>query len=397
MKKHLIQTEKYMKRLYFLLLSIAIYTSTYGQQNTKSSEVKAHTEIFTNSKNTNKIERIMCWGNSITDGGEAWQNVLRDFFQLNVINCGRSSDWSEHIRRRFVSYFTDGTPYLGNSDVYAVKPSSYPSLAIRKSYLKNSFFIFWIGTNNLINTEGRKVKKWATGNTSFNKHCPKYNEKVDVMFANSYADQMVKDINAMVSLIPNGNFVILTGHGAFDSSSEKYRLMKKADEMIEKMYPLNFLNIKEALTSVTDDYSTISADFMKPEINASTTITLSNASWVNGPINSSRKICIGTKDCYDIYSVTAVSGNKVTATLIYSNTPFEANDTIPANYELVSDLGRSSVTMQISAIPYEDIVRYNMGETPESLAGSADNVHFSTRGYQLLGEAIRRYIQNKIL
>ena len=345
------------------------------------------------------FKKIYCWGNSITDGGSVWQRMVATILGVDaslVINCGRASDWSQHIKRRFISYFTDETPYRGNEGTdLNLKPSVVPSLQERLDDLKNSFFIFWVGTNNLGNTGSNRNPTFTTNNDDFNANCPNYDFKQDSMYARSYKDQLINDLREMIALLGHNNFIIITGHGAFNEAELKYQLETETDLYLQRVYPNNFVNVREAVQTLYNYGSCfVDNDFVIPQLQEQVSIdTRGDISWINGSLNSSNKICIGTKDLYDTYEIISKTENSVTAKLLEHGTPMDLGGTMIANYPLTSDNGRTTAVISPQIYSYEDIQRYKIGDTPYSI--SDKGLHYITLGYELIGKVIGNAIIQK--
>ena len=73
------------------------------------------------------INAVQTWGDSITAAGK-YQNGIAAELKLSTIkNAGIASDFSMHVRNRFISYFTEESPYVGTG-TYTI-----PALEERKN------------------------------------------------------------------------------------------------------------------------------------------------------------------------------------------------------------------------------------------------------------------------
>lgn len=358
--------------------------SVYGNDNI----LEASTEYT-----TSPIYKIQTWGDSITDAGK-YQKGIASYLNIensNIKNFGISSDFSMHVANRFVSYFTEkdsSKVFIGNG---LKRPSDgiIPTFEERQKELKDSFFVFWIGTNNLGNYRGR-VEDWTVNNSSFTSLCPNFNEKLDILYSKSYLSMMFDDIKKMVNLIPHNNFLIIMGHGAFNNT-EAQEDNSKLNKLILSAYPENYLDIETQLIIHSNVFYTLQSPFTMPSVNETTTLTLDRID----NLAKGENICIGTRDYFDTYQITNIDAGTltVTAKLLNSSIGFNANDTIPASYTLVSDLGRDSVNIQTKVYLEKDINRYKQNENPWSIG---NDVHFTDEGYELVGNIIGTKIKSMI-
>ena len=342
---------------------------------------------------TSPVYKIQTWGDSITDAGK-YQKGIASYLNIdnsNIKNFGISSDFSMHVANRFVSYFTEkdiSKVFIGNG---LKRPSDgiIPTFEERQKELKDSFFVFWIGTNNLGNYRGR-VEDWTVNNSSFTSLCPNFNEKLDILYSKSYLSMMFDDIKKMVNLIPHNNFLIIMGHGAFNNT-EAQEDNSKLNKLILSAYPENYLDIETQLIIHSNVFYTLQSPFTMPNVNETTTLTLDRID----NLAKGENICIGTRDYFDIYQITNIDAGTltVTAKLLKSSMGFNANDTIPASYTLVSDLGRDSVNIQTKVYLEKDINRYKQNENPWSIG---NDVHFTDEGYELVGNIIGTKIKSMI-
>lgn len=352
-----------------------------------STNTKYEISVIGYLKGTNtSINKVQTWGDSITFAGQYQKGIASE---LNITpsavkNAGIGSDYSMHVRNRFISYFTDDQPYVGTG-TYSV-----PALSERKTELLNSFFVFWLGTNNLINPD-RKAGSYTTGNSAYTALQPNPDFKYDRLYSRSYKDMMLDDIRQIVNLLPHTNFAIIGGHGGFSSDTTMRQKMLEVDEILARMYPRNYIDIRELVCMDYDYQNTfLQADFAKPALNESVTITLTDTSWIGNNKNPSRNICIGTKTTYDKYNVVSIDGNNIVATLVESNTEFIEGDTMRKEYLLVSDLGRDAVNIKTQVFSYEDCVSFGLMSFPRS---SSDPIHFTNEQYIRIGELIGKEIK----
>ena len=337
------------------------------------------------------IELVHSWGNSITAAGTYQQGIASELGITNdqVKNYGLASDYSQSIRRRFVEYYTLDTPYKGKA-TYIV-----PSLTVRQEELEKAFQVIWLGTNNLgcYNLDSADFPDWTINNPEFMALNPNPNFKIDRLYLRSYFDQMFLDIKAMIDLIPHNNWVIIGGHANFtvppyNVPDNVRQTMIEFDAMMARMYPRNFIDLREImLLNYNWLNTTLLADFVKPALNASVQFQLSDVSWLG---NASGDICVGTKEIYDRYHVTAVSGNTVTATLIESKTELVTGEIMRANYPLTTLLGGSKVDMQMRVYSYEDCVHFGKLLYPRSCT---DPIHFNSDWAIKLGTYIAKELQ----
>lgn len=358
--------------------------SVYGNDNI----LEASTEYT-----TSPIYKIQTWGDSITDAGK-YQKGIASYLNIensNIKNFGISSDFSMHVANRFVSYFTEkdsSKVFIGNG---LKRPSDgiIPTFEERQKELKDSFFVFWIGTNNLGNYRGR-VEDWTVNNSSFTSLCPNFNEKLDILYSKSYLSMMFDDIKKMVNLIPHNNFLIIIGHGAFNNTEAQEDNLK-LNKLILSAYPENYLDIETQLIIHSNVFYTLQSPFTMPNVNETTTLTLDRID----NLAKGENICIGTRDYFDTYQITNIDAGTltVTAKLLNSSIGFNSNDTIPVSYTLVSDLGRDSVNIQTKVYLEKDINRYKQNENPWSIGNDA---HFTDEGYELVGNIIGTKIKSMV-
>lgn len=366
----------------------AVYVNPEKTLDVELAEIKTSIAAPTGSD-----YNVQCWGDSLTAAGKYQLGIALALGIDNskVLNYGLASDFSQHVRRRFTSFFTASSAYRGT----AVYDISQP-IATRQATLLKDFFVIWIGSNNLINGEGRS-NTYTINNSSYTALQPAQNQHYDTMYSASYVSQMLEDIKSIVAYIPTGRFVIIGGHGGFSSSSAMQLKMNELDEYLLTMYPKNFINLRKLMMSNYDHLSTsVSASFIKAAVNSSVSITLSDASWIDDPDkNPSGKICIGTKEMYDTYEITSVASNVVTAKLLVSGALFATGETILPAYDFVSDLGRCLVNMPTKVYSYDDILFESLGEIPRS--ATSDTVHLTDSGYALAGQIIGREIKKMII
>ena len=333
------------------------------------------------------IKYVQTWGNSITQAGKYQIGIAEELNidSSNVKNFGLSSDFSMHVRNRFISYFTEETPYKGTA-TYPI-----PSLEERQNELNNSFFVFWIGTNNL-GSFNRKAGTFTTGSERYMALQPNPNFKYDRMYARSYKDMFLNDLRQITSLLKNGNFAIIGGHGGFSTESDARTQMIDVDKTLARMYPRNYVDVRE-LACMQYNYLDISIieDFVKPSINNSVQIKISSTNWIGVNGNTSNDICIGTKTIYDRYHVDDIQNdNTINVTLKESKTEFEEGETILSSYKLVSDLGRDMINMQTKVFAYEDCISFNLMSFPRT---SSDPIHFTDEEYKEIGKLIAKEIK----
>ena len=333
------------------------------------------------------VTKVQTWGDSITAAGE-YQLGLADTLAISISdikNAGISSDFSMNVRYRFVSYFTEETPYVGTGTY------SIPSFSERQKELEDCFFVFWFGTNNLIN-QNRAASSLTTGSAAYNALQPNPDFKYDRLYSRSYIDMMFNDIRQVVNILPHKNFAIIGGHGGFMGESEMRTKMLELDAILARMYPRNYIDVRE-LVNLDYDFQDVrlGADFIKPALNGTVTIELNKTGWIGQNGNTSNNICIGTKSIYDKYNVLSViDETHISAKLIESNTEFVEGDTIRAEYLLVTDLGRDAVNMQTRVYSYEDCVSFGLMSFPRS---SSDPLHFTDAQYRRIGQLIGYEIQ----
>lgn len=352
---------------------MGVYTSKF-----KGSEIDA--AIDSVNENVTPITMLHTWGDSVTmDGG--MQNGLKDVFATATIkNCGLYSDYSFHVRRRFLSYFQDETPYKG------VATYSVPSFADRQAELKNSFFVFWVGTNNLLNPT--RQAKYTTDSADYLAVQPNPNFKFDNLYAKSYKSMMLDDIKEMVGILPHTNFVIVGGHGNFLAESELQKAMIEVDGLFAQLYPNNFVNLKK-LVMCHHNFGgyQLAQEFTKPSLNGSVSIVLNSTT----SISNGTKICVGTRDIYDLYQVSSKSGNTLTCKLVESNTEFASGDVVSASYKMTSDLGRCFIDLPTKVYLHNDVLSYQLGNMIKS--ATADGIHPTATMYRTIGQLIGKEIK----
>jgi hypothetical protein len=218
------------------------------------------------------------------------------------------------------------------------------------------------------------------------------------MFTQSYKDQMSRDIRIMLDLISHNKYLIVPGHisSLASKDTENFRAMEEFDNFLLDLYPNNAINLRYKTIQGWDYLNTtLDANFTKPALNSTVTISVSDTSWMGDPaVNGSSKIAIGTKQRYDVYDVLRIqTGTKVTVKLTESNLPFITNEAIRYRYNLVSDLGRDEVMMHLRVYSYDDIVSFKNNEMPNSMTRS-NGVHPTHDGYKLVGKIFARKIKN---
>ena len=332
---------------------------------------------------------VQTWGDSITDA-DKYQDEIANVLGINrnnVKNFGISSDFSMHVANRFKSYFTEketSNVFIGNAIKRPNSISEVPSYDDRMKELNNSFFVIWIGTNNLINyRKNGRSPEFTTQSPEFMKLCPQFNEKYDVLYSKSYISMIFDDIRTMVSLIPHSNFIIIGGHGAFSEDNKAQQDMIKLNNLLLKAYPRNYVDIETLLIINSEIEYSLTKSFVKPETDGTVLITLDRLK----NLNSNSYLAIGTRDYYDLYKIVSLDSEniRVSAKLISSNTGLNAGDTVYDSYNLVSDLGRDSVSIKTKVYNYNDILRYNYNENPWTIGM---DVHFTNEGYKLIGKLI---------
>lgn len=337
----------------------------------------------------NTYTAVESWGDSLTAAGQ-YQIGINSVLGVPVNNFGLSSDFAHHIANRFVSYYSDAVPYKGTAS-YAV-----PDITVRQATLSTSFFVLFMGTNELLNFN-RAAGTFTTGSSAWNALQPNPNFKFDRLYAKSYRDSILKNIRKMTALLPKGNFVIITGHAGSQvaNNTASYLAMEAIDQEILRQYPNNYISLR-LLYQTQYDYMGIrvNADFVKPAISGSVAITLSDATWIgDSNKNSDSKICIGAKDFFDTYQVTSVAGSVATCTLLTTGTEFVTGETISKEYILVSDLGRDAITIPTAVFSNSDIISYTNKSYPRSTM--IDDIHFTNTGYQLMGTIIGKEILSR--
>ena len=332
---------------------------------------------------------VQTWGDSITDA-DKYQDEIANVLGINrnnVKNFGISSDFSMHVANRFKSYFTEkGTSnvFIGNAIKRPNSISEVPSYDDRMKELNNSFFVIWIGTNNLLNYHrNRRSPEYTTQSAEFMKLCPQFNEKYDVLYSKSYVSMIYDDIRTMVSLIPHSNFIIISGHASYTEEDKSQQDMIKLNNLLLKAYPRNYVDIETLLIINSEIEYSLTKSFVKPETDGTVLITLDSLK----NLNSNSYLAIGTRDYYDLYKIVSLDSEniRVSAKLISSNTGLNAGDTVYDSYNLVSDLGRDSVSIKTKVYNYNDILRYNYNENPWTIGM---DVHFTNEGYKLIGKLI---------
>ncbi len=332
---------------------------------------------------------VQTWGDSITDA-DKYQDEIANVLGINrnnVKNFGISSDFSMHVANRFKSYFTEretDNVFIGNAIKRPNSISEVPSYDDRMKELNNSFFVIWIGTNNLLNyRRNRRSPEYTTQSLEFMKLCPQFNEKYDVLYSKSYISMIYDDIKTMVSLIPHSNFIIISGHASYTEEDKSQQDMIKLNNLLLKAYPRNYVDIETLLIINSEIEYSLTKSFVKPEINNTVLITLDSLK----NLNSNSYLAIGTRDYYDLYKVVSLDNEnvRISAKLVSSNTGLNTGDTVYDSYNLVSDLGRDSVTIKTKVYNYNDILRYNFNENPWSIGM---DVHFTNEGYKLIGKLI---------
>lgn len=333
--------------------------------------------------------RVQTWGDSITDA-DKYQDEIANVLGINrnnVKNFGISSDFSMHVANRFKSYFTEketSNVFIGNAIKRPNSISEVPSYDDRMKELNNSFFVIWIGTNNLINyRKNKRSPEFTTQSSEFMKLCPQFNEKYDVLYSKSYISMIFDDIRTMVSLIPHSNFIIIGGHASYTEDDKSQQDMIKLNNLLLKAYPRNYVDIETLLIINSEIEYSLTKSFVKPEIDGTVLITLDSLK----NLNSNSYLAIGTRDYYDLYKIVSLDSEniRVSAKLVSSNTGLNAGDTIYDSYNLVSDLGRDSVSIKTKVYNYNDILRYNYNENPWTIGM---DVHFTNEGYKLIGKLI---------
>ena len=332
---------------------------------------------------------VQTWGDSITDA-DKYQDEIANVLGINrnnVKNFGISSDFSMHVANRFKSYFTEketSNVFIGNAIKRPDSISKVPSYDDRMKELNNSFFVIWIGTNNLLNyRRNGRSPEYTTQSSAFMALCPQFNEKYDVLYSKSYISMIYDDIRTMVSLIPHSNFIIISGHASYTEDDKSQQDMIKLNNLLLKAYPRNYVDIETLLIINSKIEYSLTKSFVKPEINNTVLITLDSLK----NLNSNSYLAIGTRDYYDLYKVVSLDSKnvRVLANLVSSNTGLNTGDTVYDSYNLVSDLGRDSVSIKTKVYNYNDILRYNFNENPWTIGM---DVHFTNEGYKLIGKLI---------
>lgn len=327
---------------------------------------------------------IHTWGDSITQAGK-YQTGMATVFSNNTIkNFGLASDFSPHVRRRFISYYNDLSPFVGTAN-YTIPP-----LEERKNRIKDSFILIWMGTNNLINST-RTNGPFTTGSSTYLNIQPSPDFRYDRMISKSYNDMFLNDLRLMIDQIPHNNFAIITGHGGFSTASDMYSRMNKLDDIITDIYPRNVINIRKlAVMNYNYKNTYVTANFVKPALNSAVDITVNDGSWAK---TLTSYICIGTKEVYDKYFVNSITGNVLNCTLTESSTEFASGDTILASYKLTSDLGRDWVDMPTMVYSYEDCVNFSLLSVART---ASDPIHFTDAMYTTIGIMISKEIKKII-
>ena len=316
------------------------YTINYGE---------VHPYMIAEKKNAKLagISAVDCWGDSITAAGK-YEQSLSSELGIPANNFGVSSTWSQMIRQRFVDYYTSNPDEI------------------------NNFIIIFMGTNNLLNF-----------NTAGNGN----DEKLSQMYAKSYNDQMRIDIKIMVDMIPHNNYLIVNGHAGtnVNMTNPIWTAMDSLDTHFVKTFPTKTMNLREMLM-IEYDYLGVSvtADFTKPSINESVDISLSDTSWINNStVGNNGNICIGTKDYYDTYTVTATNGNVATCKLIADKTAIPSGNVMQASYSIVADLDRGTVNIPLRVYSDYDIDSYENNNIPRS--ATVAGIHPTDDTYNKIG------------
>jgi hypothetical protein len=221
------------------------------------------------------------------------------------------------------------------------------------------------------------------------------------MYAQSYVDQMFSDIKQMAELIPHSNFLIAGGHCWMERYGDDNAIqsMIKLEDLIQKTYPNNYLSVRNLILANYDWLNTcVTADFIKPAVNSSVTVSFNSVSWMTTSSKCRGYVCIGTKDIYDKYQVTSIDSTNLTAnlTLVESNAPFAVGETIYANYTLCSDLNRCKIIMPTRCYSYDDVQMWKTLNVPYSATDSGMHVHpVDNTFWQLIGTWIGKEIKKR--
>jgi len=289
------------------------------------------------------------WGDSITAEG-AYQQVIASKLGVTVANYGIGSQFSQHIKDRFVAHYTANPSQLNNT------------------------MIIFMGTNNLLNTDSN-----GNGND------PLFTR----LYAKSYKDQMLHDIKVMVDMIPHNRYLIVGGHvGSWALHTvEPWLSMDEADRFIQSTYQQNSLNIRHNTSALWGNLNIrVTSNFTKPALNGQLDIILNDVSFINANGNEG-SFMVGTKDLYDTYRVDNVNGLTVTCTLTNDGGHFPVGHTMQAQYTLTATLGGDAV-IDLRAYSDRDIWSYESENIPRSM--TVDNIHPTANGYNLVGEILAR-------
>ena len=117
---------------------------------------------------------MLCFGDSYIDENEFPVLLQSELGATTLVNEGISGARLEAIYDSLVTYLSTYTPAAGD------------------------FFVFWMGTNNLLD-----ILRNPT-------------DKIERVQNLSYANLLIETINRVQKALPSGNFLIASGHGGVD-------------------------------------------------------------------------------------------------------------------------------------------------------------------------------------
>ena len=316
-----------------------------------------------------KPNKIYCWGAGFTSVGQ-YQVTLASELGIDLsrlINRGIESGWTQHVRTRFVEFYTGNTAE------------------------KKHPVIIFMGTNNLMNYN-RVADQYTSGSSEFLALQPNPEFRYDRMYAKSYKSQFLSDLKQMMDVIGHKNVLIVSGFvPAKTLKTEKnHEDMESLDYEISILYPENYINARKVLIENYDYLNvSLSSFYIQPNIGSNVVISVNDASQITAlSRNPSQKICIGTKENYDLFSIVSVSSNQITVQLEESNLGFNSGEGIQHFYRLVTDVGRDEMYQVMRVFSYDDVLSFETNTIPYSC--TSDGIH-PNYAYDILGKAFAEF------
>lgn len=225
---------------------------------------------------------------------------------------------------------------------------------------------------------------------------------------------ILRDIQAMVSLIPHNDFLILTTQNggyltelASDiGTSSRYDSILETERRLSNIFQDRFFNQRKAMIEGYDFGGVrLASSFTQPSINSNVQInvlkahigtsneengtaflTNENANDVSKWSSESNKITIGSLDSYDVYEVVSVdSGSLMTVKLIENNSSFSPTNT-------VSNPIDDTATIYLEVCQKLDVFMYENDVIQSTLR--SDGVHLSDVGLRLKAKLVDRKLQS---